>query len=771
MLITTVKNCIFNVLVPLVIFLTAAIFHPILAAPPTDYWSDFANDDWFNPTDSRYSCSNVGDQDCPYLLKTPADLAGLKDHPTGLEGKYLQLAPDGDTLDLSAHKWVPLNLYGSYDGSAFNESKIVHFDGGNTTITGLYIDTISLTDRTFLTVPKESESPAADLETYPEMQANFNPNESSSQYIKQIPSAGLFSQLYKVHLHRLTITNPQVKIDDNTELKLCQETIEKANKEKQCSQTDYKEKLQDCEDDYGENSGNYDPSQLATCKKIATQNYQECLDDCRKEERKTLENCQAKHGPNGDNDTVAFNNCPTLANEEYASCSDGDPFSGTKHCGRDYKNEVESCENNHGSSGDNDSIALNKCLAKAEQDRDECRNHCLTEKRYALEECQNNPPPLANCSAVADEVYAKCQKIGSCEQLANGLIALNNEGATSLPLSVGVLAGNSRFTRLNDVTVINPDLQINNYYSDAKLVTGGLIGFSSGYTYTINPSVIGGQIITQNENKVKAAVYLGGLIGSNYRSTIINGFASPQITYRNFCNDYYVEADDKYCHDPNEKSYTGSYRIGGLTGESTNNSSINQALCLLNSYSRSNIELNLTDIKTIQELKMPDESGGAIGGISGVLEDAAVNNYYHGNIATNLTFIDNSAQANWETQVKEQGGDGTGALFGFVRGGINPEDYSYPSYLRNYPMRYNHYHVDNSTLPPFGSFSLKESCYQKFQNGDLTENEYQACLTDCNTDYEKDKGDLKENIESKQAECDSLSDPNNLQDCLKELQN
>ncbi len=89
----------------------------------------------------------VAEVDGVYTITTPEQLAwvakyvndGNKTNITNFKGKTIKLA---NTIDLSAHEWVPIgwsrNIPGKgFDASAFSGT----FDGGNNEITGLYINT------------------------------------------------------------------------------------------------------------------------------------------------------------------------------------------------------------------------------------------------------------------------------------------------------------------------------------------------------------------------------------------------------------------------------------------------------------------------------------------------------------------------------------------------------------------------------------------------------------------------------------------------------
>ena len=159
-------------------------------------WNEYMSIDWLNPSDSRYSgygSHEVGSsENYPYLIKTAGELAGFGmeicfddgndwgycgilgiDHmglasdmqygalhyydfttddwiefdwlfPNGLAGRYIRLVPDSGVIDLSAHYWNPISIYGYDDGNGpawgdGNPADIIHIDGNGTLIGGMNV--------------------------------------------------------------------------------------------------------------------------------------------------------------------------------------------------------------------------------------------------------------------------------------------------------------------------------------------------------------------------------------------------------------------------------------------------------------------------------------------------------------------------------------------------------------------------------------------------------------------------------------------------------
>lgn len=102
-----------------------------LAANPTDTWD--------NHTEASFA-GGAGTKEDPYLISTAGQLAKLAaDINSGVSatqynGMYFRLQND---LDLSAYRWIPIG-----NGPSNSSFQVFqgYFDGGNHTITGLYVD-------------------------------------------------------------------------------------------------------------------------------------------------------------------------------------------------------------------------------------------------------------------------------------------------------------------------------------------------------------------------------------------------------------------------------------------------------------------------------------------------------------------------------------------------------------------------------------------------------------------------------------------------------
>lgn len=83
-----------------------------------------------------------GTKEDPYIINSPKELAKLaKDINSGIADQeythnqeYFLL---GNDIDLSAHRWIPI---GSGTSISSFHSFTGYFDGGNKTISGLYVD-------------------------------------------------------------------------------------------------------------------------------------------------------------------------------------------------------------------------------------------------------------------------------------------------------------------------------------------------------------------------------------------------------------------------------------------------------------------------------------------------------------------------------------------------------------------------------------------------------------------------------------------------------
>jgi hypothetical protein len=298
---------------------------------------------------------------------------------------------------------------------------------------------------------------------------------------------------------------------------------------------------------------------------------------------------------------------------------------------------------------------------------------------------------------------------------------------TSTEDAVGTLVGSARRSRVLNSLVSNPDVDVTDGGWKSSAMVGGMIGHAAGYVYTINNRVEGGNVklhlisatdltnmpyasdlLTFGEYTAKyggsyaeyfeladnldgdSSVYygaggttiaLGGLIGMNYHSAVMNSSAETRLLYDlsnlsfNSANankfPSYLECDDDDNSDPNcyadgiidifhrvhemahnvpeyliepssdiEYGVTGT-GIGGLIGVSTDTSAI--LACIMNSYAVAEIEITgqlVEDITscygdwengeqciTNYDTEYMNYGGAAIGGLAGYVNDTVVNSY------------------------------------------------------------------------------------------------------------------------------------------------
>lgn len=122
----------------------------------TGSWATFVSTAWMNESDARYkdyTDTPGSTESSPYLIQTADEFSGIRAFENGsaLAGKYLMLTGD---IDLSAHYWDPIELYGSgspeddiwdeiYDDGQLDlaaASEMVHFDGNSMKISGMNIE-------------------------------------------------------------------------------------------------------------------------------------------------------------------------------------------------------------------------------------------------------------------------------------------------------------------------------------------------------------------------------------------------------------------------------------------------------------------------------------------------------------------------------------------------------------------------------------------------------------------------------------------------------
>lgn len=164
-------------------------------------WGDYLSTVWYDTGDSRYSeyrSAPGSSEDQPYLIRTAEEFSGLRsfEGTEALAGKFIKLT---NSIDLSAHYWDPIELYGSghADNDAFglnngftptpvNQDKIVSIDGGNYNITGMSI--LNTYDK--ITYPNSFNFPAGNEFYY--------------------GATGLFSFAYKTRIANIRLVQPTI---------------------------------------------------------------------------------------------------------------------------------------------------------------------------------------------------------------------------------------------------------------------------------------------------------------------------------------------------------------------------------------------------------------------------------------------------------------------------------------------------------------------------------------------------------------------------------
>lgn len=166
-------------------------------------WRNILNTAWANPEDARYK--NYGaepgsSESAPFLIQTAEEFSGIRAFEGGddLAGKYLMLAND---IDLSAHYWDPIELYGKGDPEEdieendyddvfgeVDESEVVHIDGNSRKITGMQV--VNSYDR----VP---------------IQMDWGDGMSAG-------ATGLFSYIYKARVADFRLENPAMALSETS---------------------------------------------------------------------------------------------------------------------------------------------------------------------------------------------------------------------------------------------------------------------------------------------------------------------------------------------------------------------------------------------------------------------------------------------------------------------------------------------------------------------------------------------------------------------------
>lgn len=190
-------------------------------------WADYADTSWADVADGRYEgyAAEAGSSaDTPFLIEGAAEFSGLRvfEGTQDLAGKYLKLA---GSIDLSAHYWDPIELYGAgnpledwssdqFLGALIGDEvmwtltpddELVHFDGGGAKITGLNIlDTYD--EVTVARIAVEGDGGGV---------SNFE-SALDEGLMSKAGATGLFSYAYKARISNLTLESPSIVLEETS---------------------------------------------------------------------------------------------------------------------------------------------------------------------------------------------------------------------------------------------------------------------------------------------------------------------------------------------------------------------------------------------------------------------------------------------------------------------------------------------------------------------------------------------------------------------------
>lgn len=169
-------------------------------------WKNNVSTSWYNASDARYASYETApgtSKDAPFLIMNAEEFSGIRNFEGDdeLAGKYLKLAND---IDLSAHYWDPIELYGSgdpwddmYDIDysegywVADDSEVVHFDGGDASIKGLTI-----------------------LNTYD--QVPVYAEDWGDAWVVEAGATGLFSFAYKARIANVNLVSPSITLTETS---------------------------------------------------------------------------------------------------------------------------------------------------------------------------------------------------------------------------------------------------------------------------------------------------------------------------------------------------------------------------------------------------------------------------------------------------------------------------------------------------------------------------------------------------------------------------
>lgn len=209
--------------------------------------------------------------------------------------------------------------------------------------------------------------------------------------------------------------------------------------------------------------------------------------------------------------------------------------------------------------------------------------------------------------------------------------------------SVGVVAGIARNSRIVNTHVVDPTISYSvdfdenaiydNWYQQtpARIMVGGIVGYSVESTFVVGGSVKGGSIdvrpvvdevasegLKPGSNEAAwgfiadRGVDIGGIVGLNVQSVIMSSCSNTDISFSDA--GYSLDQNDNY-----------KIKIGGITGWS--NSEHTFQACLYNSCSHSNISADISHF-----------GNSYVGGVVGLLEhDSMINTFFDGEITSSAT--------------------------------------------------------------------------------------------------------------------------------------
>jgi hypothetical protein len=335
---------------------------------------------------------------------------------------------------------------------------------------------------------------------------------------------------------------------------------------------------------------------------------------------------------------------------------------------------------------------------------------------------------------------------------------------------VGALIGVARYVVTDNNFVINPDISV--YDMAQSVIVGGMVGYNSGWVYMFSGLVSGGNVTMgskpympafvelTNEQGVKSLVWqpssqtyssgqfvnsaLGGLVGYNYHSMILNSGAETDVTFDQrsmMTDDLATDLPVSFMAYP-----PGGYNaIGGLVGSTNDLQGIR--VCLVNDYSSSKVNILTADKEQTENLDLSNVPDGSsiynhaqlnIGGVAGWLIDTSVNTYFRGEIAINgQKFVDGMSN-----QLGDMGDDRYYMFYSGINeytGEIAPaayhsgQVYSTSSIQRSGPSNDINKHLETTTQMQIGqlfglvsdmdmagyqgTFTMKDNYYVPYSDG------------------------------------------------------